>query len=458
MHIGPEGATRLLAVAASALLSACGQPVETSVAEKLPDTPIFYVDGAAGSDTNHGRTSKAPFKTLNRAAGAVKPGWTVQVMSGTYTSDGTENPLTVSVSGTPDAWITFTAASGHHPVIQIPRGPGAWAGIHLFGVSYVVIDGFEVIGQNTTITSAEAAVNDGTQAFLNHNCVHVDGVGYANVHPPVPHDIVIRNSILHDCAAAGIEVNAADAISIEHNRIYNNSWWTVFGTSGIGFYHLTDARGSTTKNGYKNLVVGNLSWGNRNNIEFKAGHPPAIYDGNGIIVDDSMHTQSALGANDVKGVPYTGRTYVANNVVHDNGGRGIHLYRSEHVDVVNNTVWNNMLTSSTYIQSGEIDALDSTDVNVINNVAVNLVGKDITYDDGNHYDYNLWDGARVPFKWGHDIAGRANLTDPANGNFAPSAGSPALRSGTSTLAPTDDLLGNPRPAGAIDRGAIQVSH
>ena len=111
MHIGRNGATRSLTVVASALLSACGKPVETSTPEKLPDTPIFYVDAAAGSDTNHGRTAKAPFRTLNRAAGAVKPGWTVQVMSGTYTSDGTENPLTVSVSGTPGAWITFTAAS-----------------------------------------------------------------------------------------------------------------------------------------------------------------------------------------------------------------------------------------------------------------------------------------------------------------------------------------------------------
>ncbi|OLC75490.1 MAG: hypothetical protein AUH83_07995 [Deltaproteobacteria bacterium 13_1_40CM_4_68_19] len=148
---------------------------------------------------------------------------------------------------------------------------------------------------------------------------------------------------------------------------------------------------------------------------------------------------------------------LANNIVHDNGGRGVYLYRSEHVDVVNNTAWNNMLSSSTYIQSGEIDALDSSDVNVINNVAVNLVGKDVTYDDGNHYDYNLWDGARVPFKWGHDIAGKANLTDPGGGNFAPRAGSPALRSGTNVLAPADDFLGNSRPAGAIDRGAIQVS-
>jgi hypothetical protein len=35
MHIGHSGATRLLAVAASALLSACGKPLETASTEKL---------------------------------------------------------------------------------------------------------------------------------------------------------------------------------------------------------------------------------------------------------------------------------------------------------------------------------------------------------------------------------------------------------------------------------------
>jgi len=72
----------------------------------------------------------------------------------------------------------------------------------------------------------------------------VDGVGSAGTHPAVPHDIVIRNSMLHDCTAAGIEVNAGDSITLEHNQVYDNSWWTVSGTSGIGFYHLTDAPGA----------------------------------------------------------------------------------------------------------------------------------------------------------------------------------------------------------------------
>jgi parallel beta-helix repeat protein len=457
MNLRRKVATPLLAALASVLLFGCGGATAPPPAEQLPDTPIFYVDANTGADTNSGRTPQSAFKTLKRAAGAVKPGWTVEVMSGTYTNDGSENPLTISVSGTPDAWITFKAADGHHPVIQIPRGVGAWAGIQLIGVAYVVIDGFEVIGQRASITASEAAQNDGSQPWLNHNCIYVDGVGYADVHPPVPHDIIIRNSTLHDCTAAGIEVNVADAITIEHNRIYDNSWWTVFGTSGIGLYHLTDAPGSTTKNGYKNFIVGNLSWGNRNNVPFKGDVPPGIYDGNGIIVDDAKHTQRALGIHDVQGVPYTGHTYIANNVVHDNGGRGIHLYRSEHVDVVNNTSWNDMLSDSEFVSIGQIDALQCDEVNIVNNVVVNLNSKPVTFDDGNRYDYNLWDGAKVPFKWNQDIAGKALLVDPGSGNFAPGAGSPALGSGTSTLAPPDDFLGNPRPAGKIDRGAIQVS-
>lgn len=45
----------------------------------------------------------------------------------------------------------------------------------------------------------------------------------------------------------------------------------------------------------------------------------------------------------------------------------------------------------------------------------------------------------------------------AKGNFAPGPDSPALGSGTQVRAPADDFFGNPRKAGAIDRGAVQVT-
>lgn len=454
----PTAVCLAAALLACAPTSAGSGPVAGST-EPPPAEPIFYVDAAHGSDSNDGRRTTTAFQTLQRAAAAVKPGWTVKVLTGTYTSDGTAPPLTITSSGTADAWITFAAETGHHPVIQIPRGPGAWAGIDVLGASYIVVDGFEIAGQGPSITKQEALANDGTQPLYNHNCIYVDGVGFAGTRVPVPHDIVIRNCWVHGCTAAGIEVNAADAVTIQHNKVQDTSWWTVFDTSGIGLYHLTDAPGSTTKNGYRNFIVGNEVWGNRNEVPTLGapGVPRAIYDGNGIIVDDSRHTQAALGPNDVQDVPYLGRTYIANNIVHDNGGRGIHLYRSQHVDVANNTTFNNLLTTSDYLTWGEIDGFQSDDVQFVNNVCVNLVGKDVTFDDGNRYDYNLYDGASAPYRGPHDVLAPALLADPAHGNFTPQTGSPAVKSGTAALAPADDFFGNPRPASAIDRGAVQVS-
>jgi parallel beta-helix repeat protein len=452
----------LSVLAAIAAATACGGSSSSSPPNPDGGPPpaqnVLYVDAKAGRDGNDGLTAATAFATLNRAAAAVKPGWTVLVMDGVYTSDGSVNPLTINATGRSDAWITFTAAPGAHPIIQIPNAQGATAGIYLPGAAYVIIDGFEVIGQNQSITAQQAASNDGSQSVLNQNCIYIDGMGFQSFHPPVPHDIIVRNNTVHDCSAGGIEVNVADAVTIQHNVVYNTSWWTVFGTSGIALWHMTDVAGSTTTNGYKNFIVGNLVYANRNNLPWKDGTPPGIYDGNGIIVDDARHSQKAGGIYDVQGVPYTGRTYIANNISHDNGGRGIHIYSSDHVDVVNNTAYNNLLSSSDHIAWGELDAFVCADVNVLNNIGINLVGKDVNVaDGGTRYDYNIWDAARVPVKGDHDIVAKANLVDPADGNFTPQSGSPALRSGVSTMAPPDDFFGNPRPSGAIDRGAVQVS-
>ncbi|TMB34391.1 MAG: DUF1565 domain-containing protein [Deltaproteobacteria bacterium] len=446
------------------LASACGSGVTGgpggSGGPSGPPAPVSFVDAVNGSDANDGQSVKSAFRTLQRAAKELRPGWTIQILNGTYTTDGSTEPLLIDVSGTPDAWLTITAAQGQHPVIQIPAGSGGWSGIHLLGAAYVIIDGIEIVGQGASIGRAQAAANATSKSALyNHNCIYVDGVGSAGVHPAVPHDIVIRNSILRNCTAAGIEVNAGDAITILHNKVADNSWWTVFDTSGIGLYHLTDSPSASAKNGYKNFIVGNEVWGNRNEMACAACKPPAIYDGNGIIVDDALHTQDALGQNDVIGVPYTGRTYIANNIVHDNGGRGIHIYRSDHVDVVNNTTFDNMLSTSEFLKAGEMDGFDSHDVQFLNNVSVNHSGKDLTIDAPNEtsrFDFNVWEGS-TPRHGPNDVLGAAHLADPANGNFAPQPGSPALGSGTATLAPADDFSGKPRPAGRIDRGAIQVT-
>lgn len=426
-----------------------------------PDQPAtcsarcLYVDATRGADTNDGRTAATAYRTLQKAADNTAPGTTVLVMTGTYTTDGTRNPLNVRISGTAGAWIRFLAAPGQRPVIRIPDGPGAYAGIWLPGASYIEIAGFEIVGQNADITAAQAATGDEKRALLNHNCIYIDGIGYPGFEVELPHDIVVRNNELHGCSSAGVLVNVGDALTIAYNRIYDNGWWTVWGTSGINIYHPTDHPQGTVTAGYKNYVVGNVVHNNYNNKPWIGGQPPAIYDGNGIIFDDGLHAQAAIGRWDTRGVPYRGRTYVANNVVYRNGGRGIHVYSSAHVDVINNTAYDNLVSSSPYIHRGEITGQASIDVHIANNVAVNL-RKPTDWRVGGLFRHNIW-WTTTPQAGPGELFVDPLLANPAAFEFTPSAASPALRSGSSRLAPTLDVRGNPRPPGRIDRGAVQVT-
>jgi parallel beta-helix repeat protein len=419
------------------------------------DRICYYVDAVRGNDGNEGTTPQKPFRTLNKAAGIVTPGSTVLVGNGTYTSKGSQHSaaLYLTRSGRPGAWIKFVAWPGAHPVIRLLRGDGAWNGIQLEGTAYILIDGFEIVGQNENITWADARKNTGKQGWLNETCIDVDGYGYSGFHPGTPHDIVIRNSIVHDCSGSGIYEGGGDTITIAYNRVYDNSWWTVYGTSGINVFHQLDAKGAGSNAGYRNFIVGNVSYGNHLNVGWIGVQPPAITDGNAIIIDSNKHQDGG-------GAPYTGRTYVANNITYGNGGRGVHLYASRYVDIVNNTAYNDLLSKSPDIVCGEIDADDGTDVRLLDNIGMNLNGKQVDCNDKNvhvDYDYNVWSAAQIPVRGPHDIAGNPRLRDPRRGDFTPLPGSPALADGTASLAPAIDALGHPRDPKAIDRGAIQVS-
>lgn len=410
----------------------------------------YYVDAVNGSDQNNGLSPSAAFQSLQMAANTVGPGATVTVASGTYTNSN-NTPLVISTSGTSSGWIRYVAGAGQHPIIQLPSSSSAWFGIEI-SASYIVIDGFEVMGQNQNITPAIAQTNNGNQAYLNETCIGVWGVQSSMV----PHDIAILNNTVHDCSEAGIGLDVGDAVTVAYNTVYNNAWYSVYDSSAISLYHLTDSPSSSTTRGYKNFIVGNTEWNNYNTLPGIGSNPPAVTDGNAIIIDDNRHAQAAQGANDVQGIPYTGRTYVANNVVYDNGGRGVHAYSSAHVDFVNNTAYNDLLTNSQYI-SMEIDAQTCYDVNVVNNIADNLNGKQVNESDGGTYWNDLWDGSNVTMLGTNGLNEDPGFTNTAAGNFTPVAGSPALASGTPALAPVVDIAGQPRDAKAIDRGAVQVS-
>ena len=94
----------------------------------------------------------------------------------------------------------------------------------------------------------------------------------------------------------------------------------------------------------------------------KAG---AHTDGNGIIIDDFQHKQSS-------GYPsYKYPTLVENNLVYQNGGKGIQVTWSDHVTVRDNTAWhNNLDQANSGTWRGEISNSQSSDNVLVNNIAV----------------------------------------------------------------------------------------
>src|SRR3954465_14339434 len=118
----------------------------------------YYVSSQIGNDNNAGTSAAAPLATLQDAAKLVKAGDTVEVMNGTYTGWPGGNVLNITTSGTASAPITFEAAPGQTPVID---SSGAWNGISI-QASYIVINGFTVVGDAAKYTLSQALAGYGT--------------------------------------------------------------------------------------------------------------------------------------------------------------------------------------------------------------------------------------------------------------------------------------------------------
>ena len=96
---------------------------------------------------------------------------------------------------------------------------------------------------------------------------------------------------------------------------------------------------------------------NENKVFSRFREGEVITDGNGIIIDQAIETG------------YTGRVLVANNVVFDNGGRGILVLESNRVDVMYNTTYNNGRTAGLEGGPVELVAARADDVRLLNNLA-----------------------------------------------------------------------------------------
>jgi parallel beta-helix repeat protein len=388
----------------------------------------YYVDISKGNDTNSGLSEKLPFKTISKANQQINAGDTVYVKNGIYPEN-----ITIKQSGTAKNSITFQAFPGHKPLIK-----GTQDGTFKIEGNYIKIIGFEI-----TSTADGSGIHVGSG---NH------------------HTQIFKNEI-HDSGCGGVSGQETDYLHIESNLIYKNSFRSPFLCSGISIYQ---AVASDSKPGFHNIIRGNISFANENK---KIKEDGTVTDGNGIIIDDFRHTQGQ------KQLPkYTASTLVENNVVFDNGGRGIHVFQSDNVMVRNNTAFKNLKSSNLHgTTNGELSAFFSSNIRFYNNIAyaTNNSKKTIVndYSSNNIWDYNVSYNGVIFFGSGksNGTLGKHNLinvspmfinpsTSPDKANFRLRANSPAINAGTSANAAFIDLTGKIRPAGSKhDIGAYEMN-
>ena len=397
----------------------------------------YYVD-PSGNDNNPG-TQAQPWRTIVYAETRVSPGDTVLVGDGVY-----REKVIITRSGTPDNYIVFKSLNRHGARVEVAES-GKTDGIKI-AANYITVDGFEIYDPNLNPDS-------------HGNCITV----WEN------HHVNILNNKVHDCGGAGIQVGRCDYIVIENNEAYRNAKYNPDQSSGIGLFQ---AQAFDDAPGYHIIVRNNRSYDNIT-LVLSSSSNIGTTDGNGIIVDNFKNEGGT-------GISYPHRTLVENNLSYNNGGKGLHLFKADHVDLFNNTVYhNNTDTQNTGTWRGELSLVYSKDTVWRNNIGVANPGEgilqwnramliarseDMTWENNISYDgttgsnsINFSDtSVGVEYMSNNNLLGVDPMfNDPSRSDFGLQENSPAIDAGSDVIVSFCDIDYNKRAAGTVDIGAFE---
>lgn len=335
----------------------------------------FYVS-TAGDDSNPGTRSQ-PFRTVSHGALALSPGDGLFVLPGIYRDEET---IFVRFVG-PEPNFEFM------PIVGAADAVTRIIGIRDGGRRPVIFGNFDVRGSFIRIAGLEIR---GDREKLDA------GIGVFE-----SHNITIKDCRIFNHGGGGIAFNQCDLVSAVGNWVGFNAFTNPNQSSGISLFQSVVRTESDRY--YGAVIVNNISLGNENLT------PPApgarITDGNGIIADDFLYTQNfgvvqqaMLGMVDPQsgtGIPvidfdenglpmsYSRRTLIRDNVTLHNGGRGIHAFQSDNIDIVANLSFFNLSsadltqglprdaeTGDAFFFNGEINLTDSQNAWVSSNFGV----------------------------------------------------------------------------------------
>jgi parallel beta-helix repeat protein len=186
----------------------------------------FYV-ATNGNDSGSGSLS-APFRTITKAAGVVRPGDTVSVRGGVY-----NEIVKASVKGTAAARITIQSHPGEQAIIDGTGTASATDLVQLGSAEYLDFTGFEVRNSNRLGIAGWGSKN---VRILNNKVHHsfrggiyVGHSGFGSVYDITIADNTVYGNVLENQLhnmnggwGQSISVQYADRVTITRNRVYQN--------------------------------------------------------------------------------------------------------------------------------------------------------------------------------------------------------------------------------------------
>lgn len=324
----------------------------------------LYVSGS-GRDSNSGLASTSAKRTIQSAIDNAREGDRIVVGQGTY-----GYTQFYGIHGSAEAWVTVENAPGETPIVDV-SGPTAGYdsstmtdGIDIQQSSYVAIFGLEIRGLQTS----EDTNPSGLAIFRNSVHISIWGCHIHDFPGGGVNCFYVGSSLYGGRTLPG---GGWDAVDVFFNTVHGTSKYSPYNTSGISFYGAQEVPGATIEGQYGYRAVGNYIYDVICTVPYSPGGVDFVTDGNGISLD-SLAIPNSLNPGLA---PYLKRGLIEGNAIAACGGRGIHIYNSKNVDVVNNSLIGNLRTASPAISgSTEVDLqLDISDTENSVAIANNLI-------------------------------------------------------------------------------------
>ncbi len=260
------------------------------------------------------------FSHINKVCQVAHGGDRIVLRGGIYK----EVPRRIHCRGEKGSYLAITRYEDEKPIIT--------KGIRLKG-AWLKIEGLAFEGNSNALRYDEVIRHwwRPTKAMRNFG-LHLQG-----------HHILIQNNIFGHFPAYGLKIaGKSDYITIEHNIIYDNAWWSTGGTGGLVIKNIHQIDNRRAK---KIHIVRNLFFGNESRIisrVFAKGFATMVIDEGESFLIQERDDAAKRGA---KRGDYDGIYEVRGNLILFNG-KGSSINKADNVELVANDLCCNGTTAT----------------------------------------------------------------------------------------------------------------